>query len=88
MTPTEAAARLGVSYDFVLDEIRSGRLRAVRLRAYHIEPADIEAWLNARADAQTEARAKAARKRAPSAGRITRRRPLPKLPLLPTGVTR
>ncbi len=84
MTPKQAAAQLGVSYDFILDEIRAGRLRAVRLRAYRIDPADLEAWLNARADAQTEARRKAAaltvrKTRGPA------RRQLPKLPPIPTG---
>lgn len=79
LTPKQAAAEICVSYDFVLDEICAGRLRA-----YRIEPAELEAWLSARADAQTAARMEAAaltvrKTRGPA------RLQLPKLPPLPTG---
>ena len=55
LTPPQVARRLGVSADKVLSYIRNGELRAYDLATkrggrprYHIDPADLQAFLAAR----------------------------------------
>ena len=51
MTVTEAAARLGITYDFCLRNIRMGKLRAVkRDRVWVVDPRSVKARLATVAD--------------------------------------
>ncbi|TXG80118.1 MAG: helix-turn-helix domain-containing protein [Thermomicrobiales bacterium] len=83
LTARQAAEYIGCSYDFLLDEVRAGRIRALKFHGYRLERVDLDQYMQDRADAQTEARRKAAKAKQPASARVVKRRALPVLPPIP-----
>jgi len=87
LTAKKAAERLSVSVDWLLDQARAGKIRAVKLGRWRFTQADIDAYIHEQTDAQTQSRRKEAKRGEPviaaREGRGTRRREPPKLLPMP-----